>query len=362
MTDKPTNSANEFNSAAVRPVTLFQTQENGKLKCKICEFGCELAPGETGVCKMRHNIDGTLLATNFGVISRADLEQIEKKNFYNFFPGSKIFSIGGYGQNFPHMGGSDPFSELPTENPRLLPVDRFIKFSIEHRCRGVVVAYNEPSMWYEYLSDALRSIKANGMYTGMVTNGYFTTEALDNIGHYVDGILLEVNAFSDATFKVLTGQSNFQKVLENATRAQRKHKIHLEISTKLIPGVNDNLNELRTVSAWIKQVLGENTAWHLSCAVEGEDELLKSVKAMAEEVGLHYIYLHGIPLEPVVIPVGNELIQNPDNTAGGHTFCHNCHRLLVARNGHETHSVGLEKDHCSSCRAETGIHSTIWKL
>jgi pyruvate formate lyase activating enzyme len=346
--------------AAIKPVSLVENLGEGLVRCKVCEVRCEVAPAKSGTCKMRTNQEGQLKTKNFGVISKADLEFIEQKKLFHFFPGTKIFSLGGFGQNFPTLKSGDQFSELPTQNLRILPPEKIVKFSIEHHCRGVVFGYNEPTMWYEYLYDALRLVKANGMYTAILTNGYLTQEALDQIGHYIDGVLLEVNAFSEQSFKALTGQSQFQRVLETATRFQRKYKIHVEIQTTLVPGVNDSPSEMRTIAAWIRQVLGEFTPWHLIST--GDTESLVLTKAMAEDQGLHYVYLHDVELPPVVLTVGGEPMMNTDNTAGGHTFCHKCHRLLISRTPYETRSTGLEKDRCSSCGSETGVHSTIWKL
>ncbi len=360
----PNGSGSNNSSIAIRPVALTEPLDGDVVRCKICEIGCVLAPGMVGVCKVRGNRGGTLVTSNYGVLSRADLETIERRHFYHFFPGSKIFSLGGFGQNFPAIGNEDQYAVPPTENQRVLSIDRIIKFTIDQRCRGVVFGYNEPSMWYEYLFDAVRTVKANGMYTGILTNGYFTPEVLDILGHYLDGILLEINSFTDETFKVLTGQSQFQKILETANRAQSKYKIHLEISTRLVPGVNDNIAELRGIAAWIKQVLGENTAWHLSMAVDEGHELLGKVKALGEEIGLKYIYIHDKNREAFPIVESNDGTPQTsnDHTAGGHTFCHKCHKLLIARFENATRSPGLEKDHCTYCGAESGVHSTIWKL
>ncbi len=354
-----TGNQNSPKSPMYKTVLLSQPLEDNRIRCTICEYNCELGPSEVGVCQVRFNRDGQLYSGNYGALSKADLERIEAKNFYHFFPSSKIFSLGSFGRNLPAIGSEDLYASLPAETPRNLPIERIIKFAIEQRCRGVVFAYSEPSMWYEYIYDALRVIKANGMFTGLVTNGFMSTEALENIGHYVDGILLEVNAISEQTFKTLTGHTRFQKVLETATRAQRKHKIHLEIMTRFVPGINDDEAELRTMATWIKQVLGENTAWHLFPADVSNQQVLIEAKKAGEAAGLNFVYSHQIP----AVLDENTPETSQDSTHSNHTYCHKCHRLLVQRSETaETLTTGLEKDLCVYCGAETGIHSTIWKL
>jgi pyruvate formate lyase activating enzyme len=347
-----------------RPVPFVETLPDNKLRCRVCEYRCSLAPGEVGMCKVRQNQAGTLIATNYGVISRAGIERVEMRRFYHLLPGSRVFSIGGFGQNFPAISGDEQY-DLPTEKAlaRPLPVDRLIKFCIERQCRGVIFAFNEPSIWYEYLQDAVQMVKANGMFAAIVTNGYFSKEILDTLGHYVAGMLVEVNAFNENTFKVLTGQNYFQKVLETTTLALRKHKIHVEIATRLIPGVNDNETELKTIATWIKQVLGPNIPWHISSPVPDARANLEQAKAIGKEVGVNYIYLE------TAEELASGLSGKPpdhrlsdDSTFGGDTYCHNCRHLVIERSQIETAHPGLNGNKCAYCGAEMGIHNSIWKL
>jgi pyruvate formate lyase activating enzyme len=313
---------------------------------------------------MRLHQDGKLMANNYGVVSRAGIERVEMRRFYHLLPGSRVFSIGGYGQNFPPIGSDDQYA-IPTEKAlsRPLPIDRLIKFCIERQCRGVIFAFNEPSMWYEYLQDAVQMVKANGMFAAIVTNGYFSKDILDSLGHYVTGMLVEVNAFNENTFKVLTGQNYFQKVLETTTLALRKHKIHIEVATRLIPGVNDNETELKTIATWIKQVLGANIPWHLSSPVPDSRSILENAKQIAKEVGVNYIYLDN-PEELASGLSGKppENRINEDTTFGGDTYCHNCHHLVIERSQTETMISGLNGNKCAYCGTELGLHNSIWKL
>lgn len=349
----------------VRPVPFFETLPDNKIRCKVCEYRCTLEVGATGVCRVRSNKEGRLIANNYGVISQAGIERIEQRRFFHLFPGSRVFSIGGYGQNFPAIGNEDQY-DIPSEKAasRALTVDKMIKFCIERQCRGVVFAFNEPSMWYEYLQDAVQMVKANGMYSGIVTNGYFSKEVLDTIGHYVGGMLIEVNAFSEATFNVLTGQNYFQKVLETTTLALRKHKIHIEIATRLIPGVNDNDTELKTIATWIKQVLGQNVPWHLSSPVPDSRAVLERAKAIGKEIGVNYIYLDSA--EELASGLSGKSVSeyrtSDDTTDGGDTFCFKCHRLVIERSQIETISPGMDGGKCAYCTSDLNIHNTIWKL
>ncbi len=345
---------------AIRPVTLVEDLEDGVKRCGVCEYRCELAPGKTGVCRMRVNRDGSLVTLNYGLISKADLELIESRGFYHFFPGVKVFSVGGYGVNFPSTAGQESYVDLPTGvATRSLPIDRIARFAIDQRCRGVIFSYNEPVMWYEYLLDACKSVRANGMFAAIVTNGYITTEAMEQIGHYVDGLLVEINAFQDKTFNILTGQSQFQKVLETASRAQRKYKAHIEILTNLVPGVNDSDREMQLLANWIKQVLGENTAWHLACALPDSERDLRRVKQIGEGVGLNYVYIRDA--QPVT-ELDEAAAALFDSTVNGNTYCFSCHQLIIQRSEGDARAVGLQAGNCVHCATPLGIRNTLWKL
>ncbi len=345
---------------AVRPVPIVEEGENGP-RCGICEYRCEIAPGKNGICRVRTNRNGTLVALNYGLISKADLELIESRGFYHLFPGVKVFSLGGYGMNFPSTMGQETYVELPTDDSSLrsLPIERIARFAIEQRCRGVIFAYSEPTMWYEYLIDACKSIRANGMFTGIVTNGFITTEAMEAIGHYVDGLLVEVNAFNERTFSVLTGQTHFQKVLETATRAQKKYKAHIEIITNLVPGVNDSDQEMSLLANWIKGVLGENTAWHLACALPDSEDELRRVKSVGESNGLNYIYIRGAK---TVTDLDESAAALFDSTVNGNTYCFHCHKLVVDRRQTDARVVGLDGNKCTNCGTPLAIRNTLWKL
>ncbi len=354
MSNDPTNKLAE----AIRPVTIVEDLADGVKRCGVCEYRCEIAPEKVGICKMRANRGGQLVALNYGLVSKADLELIESRGFYHFFPGVKVFSLGGYGINFPSAMGSETYVELPdASTARTLPMERISKFAIDQRCRGVVFAYNEPTMYYEFLVDACKTIRANGMFTAIVTNGYANPDALDPIGFYIDGYMAEVNAFSEQTFKIFTGQTRYQKVLQLASRAQTQYKAHVEITTNLVPGVNDSDEEMTRLATWIKTVLGENIAWHLACAVPDSEAELRRVKQIGENCGLNYVYLRGVK----TTDLDETAAAMFDNTVNSNTYCFNCHKLIIDRRG-DAHPDGLSISKCANCETELGIRNTLWKL
>lgn len=343
----------------IQPVPLAENLTGLVRRCRVCNYRCELAPGQSGVCQVRSNHAGMLQTNNYGLVSKADLERIENQGFYHLFPGVKVFSVGGYGSSLPAAPGQPPYPAIPSgSGARFLPIDKLARFVIERQCRGIVFAYNEPSMWFEYLLDACKSIRANGMFTAIVTNGYMTLEALELVGHYLDGLLVEVNSFNERSFNSLTGRSNFQKVLETARRAQFKYKAHLEIVTQVVPGVNDSDGEMELLATWITQGLGANVAWHLTASDPAAQPRLNEIKQIGFNAGLNYIYLKDQPS----VPANQEnLVAIFDPAVNGQTYCHRCHRKLISRRGDDVRTVGLDGNKCVHCGAALAIHNTLWK-
>jgi pyruvate formate lyase activating enzyme len=359
LSENVNETANLPVSLNTHAVPLVEDLDGQVKRCRICNYRCELIPGQSGICGVRLHQGDFIQATNYGLVSKADLERVEDRNFYHLFPGSRIFSLGGYGLNFPPTLEQARFVEPPSNAPgRFLPLERLAHFTIERQCRGVVFAFNEPTMWFEYILDAAKIIRANGMFTAMVTNGYMTLEALETIGYYMDGVLIEVNAFHERSFNTLTGRDNFQKVLEIARRALYKYKCHLEIQTRVVPGVNDSNSEMELLATWIKQGLGANVPWHLIGGFPGARPELDRIKEIGLNCGLNYIYVN----EGMSVPAAEEpLAAIFDSTVNGNTYCYRCHSLVIDRHNEEVRLSGLEKNKCALCGATLSINSTLWK-
>ena len=358
-----------------REVAFYERTDNDQTHCGVCEFRCTIEVGGEGRCKVRRNVGGTLIAENYGYIAAAAFETIEQRHLYHLFPDAKVLTIGGWGNNFPSIEGEygDP--------PRPYPLDRYLSYekmtrrAVDNHCRGIVFAFNEPTMSYEYVSDVARLAKAQGLFTVLVTNGYITPEAFDPLGEYIDALRIEVNAFSERTFTILTGTGYYRKVLQTAARARRYFHSHVEVVTQFLPNVNDNAPELKTIASWIKQVLGENTAWHIMCPLPDTEQILGRVKELGHGSGLHYIYTQS---------GGTLHLEN--------TYCHNCGHLLIERMPTTTKIRALEPGygsnsevaaalaetnpealnttraagqgvmHCTNCGMEVNVRNTLWRL
>ena len=146
---------------AMKEVPLAEALAGSRVRCHICPWRCNLAPGKMGVCGVRRNIDGKLFALNYGLVSSAAVDPIEKKPLYHFFPGSSVFSLGTFGCNFHCLHCQNwEISGCKLDDPgreaQLVSPERAIELTLNYRCGGIAWTYNEPTIWFEYTLDSAR--------------------------------------------------------------------------------------------------------------------------------------------------------------------------------------------------------------
>jgi pyruvate formate lyase activating enzyme len=321
--------------------TLF---DNGVARCDACQWRCTLAAGEVGRCAVRHGDGEGVVPDNFGILSGAAVGPVEDHRLWHFFPDSLAFSIGSWGSSFPADQGRSPYALLPEDESkrRHLDADRAATFALERLCRGVVWAYGEPAVSFDYVYDILRLSRASSRYTAIVTSGYLTQEALDLFGPYLDGVGLELRAFDDASYARLTGVSEWRGILDIARRARERWNCHMEVTTRLHHGVNTSPDELRALIGWVREALGAHTPWHVLPGDAGSESAAAVARArrIAHEEGLQFVY-------------------GPE--PGQPTRCPQCGLEAITRDGGVTRLDGVRDGKCSNCGTALGLSSSIFK-
>jgi pyruvate formate lyase activating enzyme len=329
---------------AIRLTQLAETLADHRTRCNVCQWHCELAPGELGRCLVREGSDEGIIALNDGLASAATVGAVEDHLLWHFFPGTPVLSIGGWGYAFPADQQRGQYVRIPDDETKIrrLEPERVATVALDRLCRGVVWTYSEPAVAHEYMLDLLRTCRASSRYTALVTTGYLTIEALDQIGNYLDGISLDLRAFDDATYRRLAGIENWRGILDVAAHARDRWHCHVEVTTRLHPGVNDSPDQIQALATWIRDALGPLTPWHALAGDAGSAAAASVARArkLAREIGLHYVY-------------------GPDPNQS--TFCANCSNTLIERKGNSARAVGLEGHTCASCGAETGLRTSIFK-
>jgi pyruvate formate lyase activating enzyme len=322
---------------------------NSRVKCHICRWKCNIRLNGLGVCRMYKNIDGILFNLNYALASSVALDPIEKKPLYHFYPGSSVFSLGSWGCNF-HCGGCQNWQISCSEiepigkgSRQILP-DQAIRLALDHQCQGIAWTYNEPTMWFEYTFDSAKLAKKNNLYTVYVTNGFMSGEALDVIGPYLDAWRVDIKGFNESVYKKLAKIPNWKGILETAERAKNKWKMHIEIITNLIPGVNTDDAQLIGIAKWIKENLGDLTPWHLTRfypqfqATEipaTPISVLEHGLEIGKKAGLKFVYIGNVP--------GHD---------GENTICYKCGSLIVKRSAYTAEVFKLSGSKCSVCGSE----------
>ena len=290
---------------------LWEKKDKNFVQCNICHNRCMIAPNCVSRCLSRKNVDGEMELQTFGVISSLADDPIEKKPLYHFYPGTRVFSVGGWGCNFRCLHCQNwNISQPPREKAGILTEERagiagryvspqlLVDLAVENKCQGLCWTYNEPAIWLEYTLESAKLAKEKGLYTAYITNGYITPEALDYLAPYLDAFRVDLKSSSDEFYREICGVKDAKGVYET-TKHAKELGMHIEAVTNIIPTYNDSDEDLRTIAKWIKENLGEDTPWHVTrffpyCKLEHlpptpVETIEKAVK-IGEEEGLNFIY------------------------------------------------------------------------
>ncbi len=237
-----------------------------KIQCDVCFRHCRLEEGQTGFCRARSCRNGRIEAANYGRITSAALDPVEKKPLRRYKPGKKVLSIGSYGCNLrcPFCQNSDIswsdvvefYSEAPDSFEYISP-ERIAGTAaelVEQGNIGVAFTYNEPLTGYEYVRDTARLVKEIGLDNVLVTNGTASLEVFNEISPFIDAMNIDLKAFTDGFYRDLVkGDLNMVKdFIREAVKT-----CHVELTTLIIPGENDSEDEIRNLSGWIAGLEGK---------------------------------------------------------------------------------------------------------
>jgi pyruvate formate lyase activating enzyme len=231
---------------------IVKDKEKNEVQCLLCPHVCRIAEGGTGLCRVRYNQKGELKVGNYGKVTAAALDPIEKKPLKKYLPGKMIFSLGTFGcslscgfcQNWRIAHGEDPpYVYMPPQEA----VKRALQL-LDCDNAGIAYTYSEPLMWYEYVFDTARLAREAGLKNVLVTNGYINPKPLKELLVYIDAVNLDVKSFGDEFYRDVC-QGRLKPVLESAKLFAGR--CHLEITTLLVPGLNDSPGEIRELARWI---------------------------------------------------------------------------------------------------------------
>jgi len=327
----------------VREALLQEKLETG-VGCRTCERRCEMAPGESGWCKSRMSRDGKLVTLIYGAISSLAVHPIEKKPFHHFHPGTNVLTAGGWACNFacPWCQNWEVSAVHSPEERDFASPERFVDLTRIHGCQGTCISFNEPTLSLEWSLDVFRLAKEKGFYNTFVTNGYMTPEALAQLADAgLDAMNIDIKGDAVSLEKIYK-DIDIEKIWA-VCRLALSYGIHLELTTLVIPTVNDRETALRSIAGRIASDLGTEVPWHVNRYepthqfVEEATPIGKLEQAwqIGKDAGLQFVY------------IGN---THGHNTAD--TYCPGCGERLIRRSGDEVVMNLIKNDRCSECNCE----------
>jgi pyruvate formate lyase activating enzyme len=320
-----------------REALFYERIDNDKVQCLLCPHNCKLNEGRTGLCRVRTNRKGGLVTSNYGEVSSLALDPIEKKPLFHFFPGQKILSAGTFGCNLACSFCQNYSIAQETPHTEFMEPEAVADLALKVRGQGsigVAFTYNEPSIWYEYILDTARLLQAEKLKTVLVTNGYMADEPLQGLLTYIDAVNIDVKAFTEDFYRTMCkGSLKPVKAAVEALAGQ----VHIEVTTLVIPGLNDNEREIQELSQWLAaldpHIVLHLSRYHPTYKLDLPPTPAATIKRAQEKAReyLHFVYTGNLP--------GEE----------NNTLCLNCGCTLIRRNVYRIDSSGIKNGRCSCC-------------
>lgn len=323
----------------MKKAMLYRKLDKDQVQCDLCAHRCTIAPGRRGLCQVRENRSGTLYSLVYGRTISCHADPIEKKPLNHFYPGSLSFSIGTPGCNMRcHWCQNWEISQQPREQHFIggheLSPEQIVDQAVKLDCRSIAYTYTEPTIFFEYSYDTARLAREAGLANVYVSNGYMTAEMLEIVYPWLDAANIDLKSFNDETYRRYAGAS-LGPVLDSLRRIS-EYGIWLEVTTLVVPGVNDDPAELTAMAEFIAGELGADTPWHISRffpmyqlnqVQPTPPETLARAAQVGREAGLNYIYL------------GN-LHERLD------TCCPGCGAAVIKRSGYRVVENRVDRDSC----------------
>jgi pyruvate formate lyase activating enzyme len=314
------------------------------VKCHLCRHGCQIQDEKKGICGVRQNVGGTLYTLVYDKVVSTNVDPIEKKPLFHFAPGSKSFSIATVGCNFRcSFCQNYSISQMPHDRGRIVGENyspaEIVGTALQTGCKSISYTYTEPTIYYELARDTMLEAKKHGLLNVFVTNGYMTREMLDDSRGLIDAANVDLKAYNDR-FYAHYCKARREGVMDTLIY-MKALEIWMEVTTLLIPTLNDNMDEIREMARFIRTALSAGTPWHVSRFYPQykEQELpptaveaIQKVREIGLDEGLQYVYVGNVPQD-----------------LGEKTYCPGCSHLLIDRTGYTIRQNVVKDGSCPEC-------------
>jgi pyruvate formate lyase activating enzyme len=331
----------------MHPARLWKSLKDGKLQCRLCSHFCLIDPGGRGKCAVRVNTDGELNTLVYDRAAAVNVDPVEKKPLYHFHPGSRTLSFGTMGCNLGcsfcqnYSLSQPPREGRPVSGQKVTP-ELLVAAAVKAECSSVSYTYSEPTIFFELMQDTAGLARDRGLYNIMVTNGFMSPECLTELAPLIDAANVDLKAFTPEFYENVC-EAKLEPVKKNLVR-MRELGWWIEVTTLVIPGLNDDPGELSAMAAFIAGELGAKTPWHLS-RFHPDYKLqdrpptpaatLEKAWELGRAAGLDSVYVGNLP--------GN---------AHNSTLCPACGKTAIERVGFTVLAGPLPGGKCPACGAE----------
>ena len=321
---------------------LYKKLGNNKVRCELCSHRCLIENKDKGKCCVRRNIDGVLYSLVYRKIIAENSDPIEKKPLFHFLPGTYSMSIATVGCNFKCFFCQNyNISQVPCDQDKIegrdITPEDIVSHALTNGDESISYTYTEPTVFFEYAYDTARLASAKGLKNVFVTNGFMSKECLLMMEPYLDAANVDLKSFSDTTYKNKIG-GRLKPVLNNII-LMIEMGIWIEVTTLIIPGINDYEDELKQIAGFLADI-DKGIPWHLSAYYPqyksdipptGIDKIESAID-IGKNAGLKYVY-------------GGNVSGNDYES----TYCPNCGNLLMRRTGFSVLSSKIKEGSCSNC-------------
>ncbi|MFQ5819131.1 MAG: AmmeMemoRadiSam system radical SAM enzyme [Candidatus Heimdallarchaeota archaeon] len=330
----------------MKEAMFYEPLDEQRVHCYLCHHHCSIRNCNRGRCLVRENQAGVLYSLVYGKIIAHHIDPIEKKPLFHFYPASLAYSIATIGCNFScSFCQNFHISQAPQEKQAILGEEispkEIVQEAKQYNCTSIAYTYTEPTIFYEFAYDVAKLAHKEGIKNVFITNGYMTEEALRTISPYLDAANIDLKGFTEEFYRKMCG-ARLQPVLDTI-RLHKELGIWIEVTTLIIPALNDSDDQLRGIAEFLRD-LGEEIPWHitqfyptykLTDKPRTPVATLRRARKIGLEVGLRYVYEGNIP-----------------RTKGEHTYCYHCQALLIERDGFRIGKNVLNDSRCPNCNSE----------
>ena len=323
---------------------LYKKLDNNIVECGLCNHFCRIKDGQTGICGVRQNRKGVLYSLNYGKLVALHIDPIEKKPLFHFLPESNSYSIASVGCNF-KCGFCQNWQISQSVEARRIGVDsvtvqpqEVVEEAVRSKCESISYTYTEPTIFFEFAQEVAALANKQKLYNVFVTNGYMNSEALKLISPYLDAANVDLKSFKESFYKEAC-KAHLKPVLDNI-ELMKKINIWVEVTTLVIPDMNDSDEELSSIASFIAS-LDVGIPWHISRFYPSykfnnssatEAKSLERAYEIGKSKGLRYVY------------IGNYYTDFGENT-----YCYNCSKILIERVGFSIRLNNIKEGRCSFC-------------